>query len=68
MLREARAAKVHDWLVNYVVKKNPAAEKLRLEWLSDSDPVWQVPPGRSPRTELWKSPDGLDLSGAPDHN
>src|SRR4029079_16823993 len=23
MLREARTPKVHDWLVNYVVKKNP---------------------------------------------
>ena len=30
MLREARAPKVHDWLVNYVVKKNPHAEELRL--------------------------------------
>ncbi|WP_280431724.1 DNA alkylation repair protein [Nocardia brasiliensis] len=26
MLRGARAPKVHDWLVNYVVKKNPHAE------------------------------------------
>src|ERR671921_767922 len=30
MLREARAPKVHDWLVNYVVKKSPHAEALRL--------------------------------------
>lgn len=28
MLREARAPKVHDWLVNYVVKKTPD----RLQW------------------------------------
>ena len=39
MLREARAPKVHDWLVNYVVKKNPHAEELRLRWFSDPDPV-----------------------------
>src|SRR3954463_4001750 len=30
MVREARAAKVRDWLVNYVVKKNPHAEELRV--------------------------------------
>src|SRR3954454_12800151 len=28
MLRESRAPKVHDWLVNYVVKKSPHAEEL----------------------------------------
>ncbi|HEU4668887.1 MAG TPA: DNA alkylation repair protein, partial [Arthrobacter sp.] len=33
MLREARAPKVQDWLVNYVVKKNPHAEELRVAWL-----------------------------------
>src|ERR687889_542077 len=30
MLREARAVKVQDWLVNYVVKKSPHAEELRV--------------------------------------
>ena len=39
MLREARTPKVHDWLVNYVVKKNPHAEELRLAWFADPDPV-----------------------------
>ena len=39
MLREARTPKVHDWLVNYVVKKNPHAEELRVAWLADPDPV-----------------------------
>jgi 3-methyladenine DNA glycosylase AlkD len=29
MLRQSRTPKVHDWLVNYVVKKNPHAEELR---------------------------------------
>ena len=39
MLREARAPKVHDWLVNYVVKKSPHAEELRVAWFEDPDPV-----------------------------
>jgi 3-methyladenine DNA glycosylase AlkD len=39
MLREARSPKVHDWLVNYVVKKNPHAEELRLAWSADPDPA-----------------------------
>jgi 3-methyladenine DNA glycosylase AlkD len=39
MLREARTPKVHDWLVNYVVKKNPHAEELRVAWFADPDPV-----------------------------
>lgn len=39
MLREARAPKVQDWLVNYVVKKSPHADELRLAWLTDSDSV-----------------------------
>lgn len=39
MLREARAPKVIDWLVNSVVKKSPLAEGLRLRWLADPDPT-----------------------------
>jgi 3-methyladenine DNA glycosylase AlkD len=41
MLREARTPKVHDWLVNYVVKKNPHSEQLRLAWSADPDPLSQ---------------------------
>lgn len=39
MLREARAPKVLDWLVDYVVKKSPHAEQLRLAWMDDTDAV-----------------------------
>src|SRR5688572_12592327 len=39
MLREARTPKVHDWLVNYVVKKSPHSEPLRQAWFTDTDPV-----------------------------
>lgn len=37
MLREARVPKVLGWLVNYIVKKNPDAEDLRILWMEDVD-------------------------------
>ena len=61
MLREARAPKVHDWLVNYVVKKSPHAEVLRLDWFADPDPV-VASAGWALTTELVaKQPGQLDL-------
>src|SRR3954470_18943450 len=63
MLRQARTPKVHDWLVNYVVKKNPHAEELRLAWSADPDPA-VVSAGWALTTErVAKKPDGLDLRG-----
>ena len=63
MLRDARTPKVHDWLVNYVVKKSPHCEHLRLAWFDDADPVvasagWALTVDR-----VAKSADGLDLPG-----
>ncbi len=63
MLRAARTPKVQDWLVNYVVKKNPHCEDLRTVWFADPDPVvasagWELTAAR-----IAKSSDGLDLSG-----
>ncbi|MEU8138126.1 DNA alkylation repair protein [Streptodolium elevatio] len=63
MLRDARTPKVHDWLVNYVVKKSTHAEELRLAWLADPDPVvasagWALTTERAA-----KKPEGLDLDG-----
>lgn|SRR5690606_18161886 len=63
MLREARAPKVHDWLVSYVVRKSPHAEDLRVAWLADPDPVvasagWDLTADR-----VVKRPEGLDLAG-----
>jgi len=63
MLREARAPKVRDWLVNYVVKKSPRAEQLRLLWLDDPDAAvasagWELTTER-----ILKSPEGIDLDG-----
>jgi 3-methyladenine DNA glycosylase AlkD len=63
MLREARAPKVHDWLVNYVVKKNPHAEELRLRWSSDPDPVVASAGWALTSERVSKDPEGLDLTG-----
>lgn len=63
MLREARTPKVHDWLVNYVVKKNPHAEELRLAWFADPDPVVASAGWALTTERVAKTPDGLDLAG-----
>jgi 3-methyladenine DNA glycosylase AlkD len=63
MLRAARRPKVHDWLVNYVVKKSPHAESLRLAWFDDPDPV-VASAGWALTTDLVaKKPEALDLDG-----
>lgn len=61
MLREARAPKVHDWLVGYVVKKSPHAEELRLAWTEDPDPVVASAGWALTSDRVVKRPDGLDL-------
>ncbi|MFK0101491.1 DNA alkylation repair protein [Streptomyces sp. NPDC091040] len=63
MLREARAPKVHDWLVGYVVKKSPHAEELRLAWTEDPDPVVASAGWALTADRVVKKPDGLDLGG-----
>ncbi|KQV11864.1 DNA alkylation repair protein [Kitasatospora sp. Root187] len=63
MLREARTPKVHDWLVNYVVKKSPHAEELRLAWSADPDPVVASAGWALTTERVTKKPAGLDLAG-----
>ncbi|MGW5384767.1 DNA alkylation repair protein [Nocardia sp. NPDC003963] len=63
MLRDARTPKVHDWLLNNVVRKNPHAEELRAAWFADPDPVvasagWELTAER-----VTKQSGGLDLTG-----
>lgn len=62
MLREARAPKVHDWLLNYVVKKHPDAEALRLAWLEDADAVVASAGWALTSDRVVKRPEGLDLA------
>ncbi|KOU69328.1 DNA alkylation repair protein [Streptomyces sp. XY66] len=63
MLRGARTPKVHDWLVNHVVKKNPHAEELRVAWLADPDPAVASAGWALTTERVAKRPEGLDLSG-----
>jgi 3-methyladenine DNA glycosylase AlkD len=63
MLRQARAPKVQDWLVNYVVKKSPHAEELRLAWSADPDPVVASAGWALTTHRVAKQPEGLDLPG-----
>jgi 3-methyladenine DNA glycosylase AlkD len=61
MLHEARSPKVHDWLVNYVIKKGPYAEDLRLTWLADPDPVVASAGWALTTERVAKRTAGLDL-------
>jgi 3-methyladenine DNA glycosylase AlkD len=63
MLREARVPKVHDWLVNYVVKKNAHVEELRIVWFADPDPVVASAGWALTSDRVAKTPEGLDLPG-----
>lgn len=63
MVRSARAPKVHDWLVNYVVKKSLHKEALRLAWFADPDPVVASAGWALTTERVVKQPDGLDLPG-----
>ncbi|MFV9429865.1 DNA alkylation repair protein [Rhodococcus pyridinivorans] len=63
MVRETGTAKVHDWFVNYVVKKNPHAEELRGRWMTEPDPVVASAGWALTAERVVKNADGLDLSG-----
>lgn len=63
MLREARAPKVHDWLVNYVVQKSPHAEELRVAWSADPDPVVASAGWALTTERVGKKSETLDLPG-----
>lgn len=62
MLRQARAPKVHDWLVNSVVKKSHHAERLRVAWTADPDPAIASAGWALTTERVAKKPEGLDLS------
>ncbi|MGX7726268.1 DNA alkylation repair protein [Rhodococcus sp. 5G237] len=63
MVRETGTPKVHDWFVNYVVKKYPHAEELRGRWMTDPDPVVASAGWALTAERVVKNADGLDLSG-----
>ncbi|WP_416403611.1 DNA alkylation repair protein [Arthrobacter sp. LFS091] len=61
MVRQAKTPKVNDWLVNYVVKKSPHCEELRVQWFSDADPVVAAAGWALTSERIVKKPEGLDL-------
>ncbi|GAB3275756.1 DNA alkylation repair protein [Microbacterium lacusdiani] len=61
MLRQARARKVQDWLINYVAKKSPHVERLRTMWLGDADPVVASAGWALTADTVVKRPDQVDL-------
>ena len=63
MMRQARASKVRDWLINYVVKKSPHSEDLRLSWSADDDASVRSAGWALTAERVRKNADGLDLPG-----
>ena len=61
MMRDARVPKVTDWFVNYVAKKSPLADELRVRWFDDPDPVVAAAAWSLTSQRVVKRPDGLDL-------
>jgi len=61
MVRETGTPKVHDWFVNYVVKKNPHADELRARWITDPDPVVASAGWALTAHRVTGDADGLDL-------
>jgi 3-methyladenine DNA glycosylase AlkD len=61
MLRQARTPKVQDWLVNYVVRRSPHAESLRIDWFDDPDPAVASAGWALTTERVAKRADGLDL-------
>lgn len=63
MVRQARASKVRDWLINYVVKKSPHFEELRVAWTDDPDAGVRSAGWALTADRARKNADGLDLPG-----
>lgn len=61
MLRETDQPKINDWFVNYVAKKSPLAEELRLRWFDDPDPTVAAAAWSLTTVRVTKDADGLDL-------
>ncbi|UYO96842.1 DNA alkylation repair protein [Microbacterium sp. M28] len=61
MVRETEVPKVNDWFVNYLAKKSPHAEELRLRWFDDSDPTVAAAAWSLTAVRVAKDPEGLDL-------
>ncbi len=63
MLRGTLSAKAHDWLVNYIAKKSPLGDDLRLRWIDDADADARAAAWSLTSVRVAKKPDGLNLDG-----
>lgn len=63
MLRTTRSAKAHDWFVNYIARKSPLAEQMRVRWFDDTDADARAAAWSLTTDRVAKKPDGLDLDG-----
>ncbi|GAT74472.1 DNA alkylation repair protein [Microbacterium sp. HM58-2] len=61
MLRQTDRPKVNDWFVNYIAKKSPRAEEMRLRWFGDADPTVAAAAWSLTTVRVVKQPEGLDL-------
>lgn len=61
MLRSTRSSKAHDWLVNYIAKKSPRAQELRVRWFDDPEEDARAAAWSLTSVRVTKAPDGLDL-------
>ena len=60
MLRDTRPPKVNDWFVNYIAKKSPLAEEMRLRWFGDEDATVNAAAWSLTAERVAKKPEGLD--------
>ena len=63
MLRSTGSAKAHDWFVNYIAKKSPLAEEVRVRWFEDADADVRAAAWSLTTDRVAKKPEGLDLDG-----
>lgn len=61
MIRETDPPKVNDWFVNYVAKKSPLAEQMRVRWFDDADPTVAAAAWSLTSVRIAKDSEGLDL-------
>lgn len=61
MIRETDPPKVNDWFVNYVAKKSPLAEQMRVRWFDDADPTAAAAAWSLTSVRIAKDAEGLDL-------
>lgn len=61
LVRSLTFVEVADWLSNYVVKKHPDKETLRLEWMTTEHPMAARAGWALTAERVSKNPDGLDL-------